>query len=71
MEIWCINRDVVWLYNEVMMVIGVVEFDNGFDDVYVMFFYWYNVYEDRWGNRLFNLGGVFDMVCVWGVNGMR
>ncbi|CAP73558.1 uncharacterized protein PODANS_2_9250 [Podospora anserina S mat+] len=66
-----INRDVVRSHNEVMTVIGVAEPDNGPDDAHAMSSHRHNVYEDRWGNRLLNLGGVLDTACVWGVNGMR
>ncbi|KAK0668922.1 hypothetical protein QBC41DRAFT_251042 [Cercophora samala] len=66
-----INKDVVRSHNEVMMVIGVAEPENSPDDTHAMSSYRHNTYEDKWGRRLLNLGGVLDTACVWGVNGMR
>ncbi|KAK4178368.1 hypothetical protein QBC36DRAFT_385966 [Triangularia setosa] len=66
-----INKDVVRSHNEVMMVIGVAEPENGSDDAHAMTSHRHNAYEDKWGKRLLNLGGVLDTACVWGVNGMR
>ncbi|KAK0739627.1 hypothetical protein B0T21DRAFT_284979 [Apiosordaria backusii] len=66
-----INKDVVRSHNEVMMVIGVAEPENGPDDAQAISSYRHDAYEDEWGRKLLNLGGILDTACVWGVNGMR
>ncbi|KAK4203890.1 hypothetical protein QBC40DRAFT_274106 [Triangularia verruculosa] len=66
-----INKDVVRSHNEVMMVIGVAEPENAPDDTHALSSHRHDAFEDKWGRRLLNLGGILDTACVWGVNGMR
>ncbi|SPQ21824.1 9f078a80-ceb8-436b-9432-6c194b713432 [Thermothielavioides terrestris] len=66
-----INRDVIRSHNEVMMVIGVAEPENGFVEAQAEAARRHRQYEDRVGRRLLLAGGVFETAAIWGVNGMR
>ncbi|KAL1838614.1 hypothetical protein VTJ49DRAFT_2482 [Mycothermus thermophilus] len=65
-----INRDVVRSHNEVMMVIGVAEPDNG-HDTQLEAAQRHRRYENRVGGRLLLTGSVLQTAAIWGVNGMR
>jgi hypothetical protein len=66
-----INRDIIRSHNEVMMVIGVAEPENGLAEARAEAAHKHHQYEDRIGRRLLRAGGVLEMMAVWGVNGMR
>ncbi|KXX73219.1 hypothetical protein MMYC01_205132 [Madurella mycetomatis] len=66
-----INRDVIRSHNEVMMVIGVAEPENGTVDAEAEAARRHHQYEDRIGRRLLLAGGVLETAGIWGVNGMR
>lgn len=66
-----INRDVIRSHNEVMMVIGVAEPENGTVDAEAEAARRHRQYEDRIGRRLLLAGGVLETAGIWGVNGMR
>lgn len=66
-----INRDVIRSHNEVMMVIGVAEPENGIAEAQIEAARKHHQYEDRIGRRLLLLGGVLETTAIWGVNGMR
>ncbi|KAK3308800.1 uncharacterized protein B0T15DRAFT_118935 [Chaetomium strumarium] len=66
-----INRDIIRSHNEVMMVIGVAEPENGIAEARAEAARKHHQYEDRIGRRLLRAGGVLETVAVWGVNGMR
>ncbi|KAK4239651.1 hypothetical protein C8A03DRAFT_13972 [Achaetomium macrosporum] len=66
-----INRDIIRSHNEVMMVIGVAEPENGIAEARAEAARKHFQYEDRIGRRLLRAGGVLETVAVWGVNGMR
>jgi hypothetical protein len=66
-----INRDVVRSHNEVMMVIGVAEPENGIVEAQAEAARRHHQYEDRMGRRLLLVGGVLETAAIWGVNGMR
>ncbi|KAG7288886.1 hypothetical protein NEMBOFW57_005246 [Staphylotrichum longicolle] len=66
-----INRDVIRSHNEVMMVIGVAEPENGVAEAQIEAARKHHQYEDRIGRRLLLLGGVLETTAIWGVNGMR
>lgn len=66
-----INRDVIRSHNEVMLVIGVAEPENGIPDVQVDAARKRTEYEDEIGMKLFWASDVLETAGVWGVNGMR
>ncbi|KAK4157630.1 hypothetical protein C8A00DRAFT_29476 [Chaetomidium leptoderma] len=66
-----INRDVIRSHNEVMMVIGVAEPENGIAEAQIEAALKHRQYEDRIGRRLLLAGGVLETAAIWGVNGMR
>lgn len=66
-----INRDVIRSHNEVMMVIGVAEPENGIAEAQAEAALKHREYEDRIGRRLLLAGGVLETAAIWGVNGMR
>ncbi len=66
-----INRDVIRSHNEVMMVIGVAEPENGIAEAQAEAAQKHHQYEDRIGRRLLLTGGVLETAAIWGVNGMR
>ncbi|KAL2266418.1 hypothetical protein VTJ83DRAFT_5770 [Remersonia thermophila] len=66
-----INRDVVRSHNEVMMVIGVAEPDNGGHDAQSEAAQRHRRYENRVGGRLLLAGSVLQTAAIWGVHGMR
>ncbi len=66
-----INRDVIRSHNEVMMVIGVAEPENGIAEAQVEAARRHHQYEDRIGRRLLLVGGIFETAAIWGINGMR
>lgn len=65
-----INRDVIRSHNEVMMVIGVAEPENGID-VQAEAARKHHQYEERIGRRLLLAGGIVETTAIWGINGMR
>jgi hypothetical protein len=66
-----INRDVIRSHNEVMMVIGVAEPENGIAEAQLEASHNHHRYEDRIGRRLLLTGAVLETAAIWGVNGMR
>lgn len=66
-----INKDVIRSHNEVMMVIGVAEPENGTAEAQAEAARKHHQYEDRIGRRLLLLGGVLETAGIWGINGMR
>lgn len=66
-----INRDVIRSHNEVMMVIGVAEPENGIAEAQLEAAHKHHQYEDRIGRRLLLTGAVLETAAIWGVNGMR
>jgi hypothetical protein len=66
-----INRDVIRSHNEVMMVIGVAEPENGIAEAQLEASQKHHRYENRIGRRLLLTGAVLKTAAIWGVNGMR
>ncbi|KAK3904302.1 hypothetical protein C8A05DRAFT_31930 [Staphylotrichum tortipilum] len=66
-----INRDVIRSHNEVMMVIGVAEPENGVADAQLEAARRHHQYEETIGRRLQLTGGVLETAAIWGINGMR
>lgn len=66
-----INRDVIRSHNEVMMVIGVAEPENGIAEAQVEAARRHHQHEDRIGRRLLLVGGIVETAAIWGINGMR
>lgn len=66
-----INRDVIRSHNEVMMVIGVAEPENGLIEAQAESARRHHLFEDRIGRRLLFAGGMFETSAIWGINGMR
>jgi len=66
-----INRDVIRSHNEVMMVIGVAEPDNGIAEAQAEAARKHYEFEERVGRRLLLAGGMLETAAIWGVNGLR
>ncbi|KAK0719928.1 hypothetical protein B0H67DRAFT_533983 [Lasiosphaeris hirsuta] len=66
-----INRDVIRSHNEVMLVIGVAEPENGIPDAQAEATVKQYEYENNIGRNLFDIHRVVDTANVWGVNGLR
>ncbi|KAK3945186.1 hypothetical protein QBC46DRAFT_373023 [Diplogelasinospora grovesii] len=66
-----INRDVIRSHNEVMLVIGVAEPDNGVNEAHALATRQHHQYEDYIGKRLLIVGRTIETACVWGVSGIR
>lgn len=66
-----INKDIIRSHNEVMMVIGVAEPENGIIEAQAESARRHHRYEDRIGRRLMLIGGILETTAIWGVNGMR
>lgn len=67
-----INKDVIRSHNEVMLVIGVAETDNGgISDSQVETGLKHIRYEERIGSTLLSVGRMLEQGNVWGVIGLR
>lgn len=66
-----INRDIVRSHNEVMLVIGVAEPENGVTEQQALARGALHMYEEQTGRKLFFIGRAFELTGFWGINGMR
>lgn len=66
-----INKDVIRSHNEVMLVIGVAEPENGITESQAEAARKHQQYEDDVGHVLLRVGRVVEAAASWGVNGVR
>lgn len=66
-----INKDVIRSHNEVMLVIGVAEPENGITESQAEAARKHQQYEEDIGHTLLKVGRVVEAAGAWGVNGVR
>lgn len=66
-----INKDVIRSHNEVMLVIGVAEPDNGLAEAQTESAARHHQHEERIGMACSHVGRVLEVIALWGVNGTR
>lgn len=66
-----INRDIIRSHNEVMLVIGVAEPENGLSESQAETARRHHQYEDDTGHTLLRIARVVEAAGAWGVTGAR
>ncbi|KAJ2899978.1 hypothetical protein MKZ38_002697 [Zalerion maritima] len=66
-----LNRDIIRSHNEVMLVIGVAEPENGIPEAQAESLREFHMHEEYWGWTLLKAGKRLVSTAMWGVNGTR
>lgn len=66
-----INRDIIRSHNEVMLVIGVAEPENGISESQAEMARKHHQYEDDTGHTLLRVARVVEAAGAWGITGAR